>query len=492
MKFHDQNHHLSVGGGGDACVARVGGAANDGGRRKRLLRISCIIFILLFSLSACGGSSHMPPSPTAAPSPIPGTITIGKPYQTLPGSFLGFSIELSDLCAVLSRDAAEQQTYEQLYTAIGPGILRIGGNSADTSTWSSSGAPVCSNSQAIITPTLETSLFAFASRIHWRVIWALPLLNYNPANAAQEAASIAHIGGTTLLSFAIGNEPELYGKRFASYAASWNPSAYLSRWETEYRVVKAAVPHSAISGPDTSSIDAFFTNFSRRAGPARQVALLTAHYYTRPAGGEPPASIAELLSTATFDKFAGDVTQWMQTARSYHLPFALTEVNSISDSGVPGISDTDAAAFWLASTLLYAAAQGITFVGVHEATSASYNVIEDDGQPSVLYHALQLVHQVIDGAQLVSISGEADPVLQVMATRLAGGTIQVALLNHDPEITRSLTITPPVGTAPYALTTLAAPALNTTSHVRLATQSWTDNAPVLLNPDSLVVLTFRP
>lgn len=198
-----------------------------------------------------------------------------------------------------------------------------------------------------------------------------------------------------------------------------------------------------------------------------------------------------MLSTATFDKFAGNVTQWMQTARSYRLPFALTEVNSISDSGVPGISDTDAADFWLASTLLYAAAQGISFVCIHEAMSAPYNVIEDDGQPSVLYRALQIVHQVIDGAQLINVSGENDLSLQVMATRLVGGTIQVALLNHDPEIARSLTITTPAGTTPYVLTTLAAPTLNTTSHVRLATQPWTDNAPVLLNPDSLVVLTFR-
>ncbi len=366
-------------------------------------RLACIMFVLLFIVSACGDSSHVPPSPVAYSTPVPGAIAVGKPYRSLPGSFLGFSIELSDLCTVLGRDAADRQTYEQLYTAIGRGILRIGGNSADLSTWSSSGASMCSNSQTVITPALVTSLFAFATRIHWRVIWTLPLLKYNPANAAQEAAGTARIGGTTLLDFAIGNEPELYNKKSATYSAFWNPSTFLSRWEIEYKAVKAAVPDSAISGPDASSIDAFFSSFAQQAGTARQVALLTGHYYTRPASGDHPASIEELLSTGTFDKFTSEVGRWMQAAESAGLPFALTEVNSISDSGVPGVSDTAAATFWLASTLLYAAALGVSFVGIQEAMSAPYNVIEDDGQPSVLYRALELVHQVISDAQACQI-----------------------------------------------------------------------------------------
>jgi hypothetical protein len=124
--------------------------------------------------------------------------------------------------------------------------------------------------------------------------------------------------------------------------------------------------------------------------------------------------------------------------------------------------------------------------------SASYNVIENAGQPSVLYRALELVYRVISDAQLVRFSGQIAPSLQVMATRLANGTIQVVLVNHDSQNAQTISVTAPEGTAAQSLTMLAAPALDATSHVRLETQAWTDNSPVLLNPESLVVIAFRP
>jgi len=142
--------------------------------------------------------------------------------------------------------------------------------------------------------------------------------------------------------------------------------------------------------------------------------------------------------------------------------------------------------------LLYAAAQGVSFVAIQEAMSAPYDVIENDGQPSVLYRALELVHQVIGGARLVSVSGEMAPALQVVATRLADGTIQVALVNHDAQRAQSISVSAPQGTTAQSLTMLAAPAPDATSHVSLQTRAWTGNAPVLLGPESMVVLTFRP
>ena len=342
------------------------------------------------------------------------------------------------------------------------------------------------------TPALAAMLFAFAARIHWRVIWTLPLLNYNPDSAAQEATKITQLGGASLLGFAIGNEPELYGKNTASLSTTWNASSYLNEWETEYQAVKTAVPDSAISGPDTSSIDTFFSAFVQQAGTTHQVSPLTSHYYTRNAARQPPATIAELLSPGTFDDFKADVVRWMQAAQSVGLPFALTEVNSISDSGVSGVSNTAAATFWLASVLFYAASQGVAFVDLQEAASAAYNVIEDDGQPSVLYRALELVHQVISGARLVTVSSVPSSSLQVMATQLKDGTIQIVLVNHDPLNMQLVPVAVPKGTKAESLTTLVAPALDTTSNVRLQTQAWSDSAPVQLAPDTVVVLTFRP
>jgi hypothetical protein len=449
-----------------------------------------IILVVTLALTACG-STPPPPEPTATPSPEPpGTITIGQPLQKLPTAFLGFNLELSSICSVLDLDTADQASYERLYTAIGPGILHIGGHSADLSAWSASGSFACSASQSVVTDALVTSIFAFARRIHWRVIWTLPLLSYDPASAAAEAAAIAHIGGSSLLALAIGNEPELYSRRFGGRDSSWNSSAYLSQWQTEEKAVIASVPQAAISGPDTCCSNDFYPNFVQAAGSISQVTLLTHHFYTRSTVGSAP-TIQELLSMTTYTQFTTELQGWIKTAHSVGLPFALTEVNSISNGGAPGVSNTAGATFWLASLCFAAAAQGVSFVAIQEALHASYNVIEDDGQPSVLYTALQLVHQVVANSQLVAVSGTIPASLQIIATRHSDGSIQIVLINHDPQQPLSISVATPRGTHAQTLTTLTAPALSSTSHAQLVVQAWTGKMPVQVNPESLIVLTYR-
>lgn len=451
----------------------------------------CIILVVTLALSACGSTPPPPPKPTATPSPEPpGTLTIDHPSQALPTAFLGFNLELSSVCSVLDLDAADQASYERLYTAIGPGVLHIGGHSADLSVWSASGSFACSASQSVVTSALVTSVFAFARRIHWRVIWTLPLLTYDPASAAAEAAAIAHIGGSSLLAFAIGNEPELYSRRFGGRDSSWNSSAYLSQWQTEEQAVIASVPQAAISGPDTCCSNDFYPTFVQAAGSISQVTLLTHHFYTRSTVGSAP-TIQELLSMTTYTQFTGELQGWLKTAHAVGLPFALTEVNSISNGGAPGVSNTEGATFWLASLCFAAAEQGVSFVAIQEALHASYNVIEDDGQPSVLYTALQLVHQVVANSQLVAVSGSAPASLQIIATRHTDGSIQIVLINHDAEQPLSISVAAPKGTRAQTMTTLTAPALSATSHAQLVTQTWTGKMPVQVNPDSLIVLTYQ-
>ncbi|HVB62829.1 MAG TPA: hypothetical protein VNE61_16675 [Ktedonobacteraceae bacterium] len=452
-------------------------------------RLFCIVLMATIALSACASTPPQPP-PNVTSSPEPqGMITIGQPVRALPTAFLGFNLELSSVCSMLAQDAADTASYEHLYTAIAPGILHIGGHSADLSTWSASGSFACSASHSVITDALITSVFAFARRVHWRVIWTLPLLAYNPTNAAHEAVAIARSGGTSLLAFAIGNEPELYAKRFGARAASWDSTNYLSEWQDEERAVVAAVPQAAISGPDTCCSTDFYPSFAQAAG-ANQVTLLTHHFYTRSSSGSPP-TIDQLLSMTTYTQFTGELQGWLQTARSVGLPLALTEVNSISNGGAPGVSNTAAATFWLASLCFAAAAQGVSFVAIQEALHASYNVIEDDGQPSILYTALQLVHQIVANSQLIAVSGSFPASLQILATRHIDGSIQVVLINHDAQQALSVSVAAPKGTAAQTLTMLTAPNLSATSHAQLATQTWIGKMPVQVNPESLIVLTYR-
>jgi len=451
----------------------------------------CIVLMATIALSACGGTPPQPPRAVSPTPEQPGTITIGQPLRALPTAFLGFNVELASVCSMLAQDTANTAAYERLYTAIGPGILHIGGHSADLSTWSASGSFRCSASQSVVTDALITSVFAFARRVHWRVIWTLPLLAYNPTNAAHEAAAIARSGEASLMAFAIGNEPELYAKRFGGRDTSWNSATYLSEWRDEERAVIAAVPQAAIGGPDTCCSNTFYPAFAQAAGSISQVTLLTHHFYTRSAVGSPP-TIDQLLSMATYTQFSSELQGWLQTARSVGLPLALTEVNSISNGGTSGVSNTAGAALWLASLCFAAAAQGVSFVAVQESLHAAYNVIEDDGHPSVLYTALQLAHQIVANSQLVAVSGSIPSSLQVIATRHADGSVQVVLINHDAQQTLAVSVAAPKGTAAQTLTMLTAPDLAATSHAQLATQTWTGKMPVQVNPESLIVLTYHP
>src|SRR5690348_1049476 len=50
--------------------------------------------------------------------------------QAIPANFLGFSIELDQLCNVLQLDAQNPAAYEQLYRNLGSSTLRIGGHTS--------------------------------------------------------------------------------------------------------------------------------------------------------------------------------------------------------------------------------------------------------------------------------------------------------------------------------------------------------------------------
>ncbi len=440
--------------------------------------------ILVFTLSACSGSSLQPRRAITVP-PSPTVVLIGKPMRNLPAAFLGFNVELSYVCSLLNQDAASPEIYEHLYSDIGPGILHIGGRSADLGTWAASGPFVCSASRSVVTPELISMLFAFARRIHWQVIWTLPLLHYNPANAADEAGTVARLGGISLASFAIGNEPEL----FSPYIASWNTSLYLSRWETEEQAVLNVVPQATFSGPDTCCETPFFPIFTQKEGANHHVSLLTHHYYAYDGIGHPHILIPSLLSLSVFNQFVNWVGEWEKASLEDGLPFALTEVNSISDGGIPGVSNTAGATLWLASLLLDAAAQGVSLVAIQEAQYAIYNVIVDNGQPSVLYVALQLVHQVLTDSQLVTVSGVPSS-FQVIAVRHTDETMQVVVINHNAQQTLPISIAAPDGMRIEEYSTLSSPYLATTNNVQLLTHLWTGTMPAQVHSDSLMIFNM--
>jgi hypothetical protein len=191
-----------------------------------------------------------------------------NPGISLSPSFVGFSIESSDICNIIDVEK-HNPVLDQLFWNFGSGILRIGGSSVENVYWSPNGTSSCSWNHSTINKRDIDSIFAFAKKVGRKVILGVNLKNGDPAAAADEAAYAARVGGSSLLGIEIGNEPEFYG---------WSYSTYQSKWETFAARMKASTPTVSLVGPGiTFCCDDFFTPFIHAEG--RKIALAVGHWY---------------------------------------------------------------------------------------------------------------------------------------------------------------------------------------------------------------------
>ncbi len=320
----------------------------------------------------------------------------------LSSDFIGSSIETSQLCDILSLDGQNTGRYEQLYKNLGSGTLHIGGHSADLSIWEPDGIPYCKANGTVITQSLVNDLFAFARRINWHVIWGLNLLGYNPQIAASEAAYVAQAGGSSLIAFTMGNEPDLWAKH-GWRPPDWGYENYRAEWDQYRLAVLQTVPFARFIGPELATeTSSFFAPFMQDEGSGLIAA--SHHYYTtvRTTTGTDAPSIPFILSSQVAQTLAERIAQWQQDSGS--VPVEITEANSISGGGTSGISDVFASALWATDLLLQAAASDIKSIDFQSASKASYNAIDDNGTPRPLYYGLLFFHKICPpGAMVTSL-----------------------------------------------------------------------------------------
>ena len=78
--------------------------------------------------------------PIADGLPVTVTLELSHPGYTIPSTFEGLSFETEVLSKNPSYLNADNKVFIQLIKNLGPGLMRIGGNSSDEITWT--GAPV--------------------------------------------------------------------------------------------------------------------------------------------------------------------------------------------------------------------------------------------------------------------------------------------------------------------------------------------------------------
>jgi hypothetical protein len=153
--------------------------------------------------------------------------------------------------------------------------------------------------------------------------------------------------GSQLQSFQIGNEVEL----LARFKHSFNDyhATYLD-WKS---AIRAALPHSAFSGPDSIGTLGWITNFAD--SESSDMKLLTQHYY-RGGAKDPTCTLEKLLNADT--AWITRLGKLQQICQEHKIAFRINETNSFYGGGKAGVSDTFGSALWCLDYMFLVASHG--------------------------------------------------------------------------------------------------------------------------------------
>ena len=307
---------------------------------------------------------------TAAPGSAPGalapaattsasiTVTGTASGHGLPADLVGFSLEASSLSA---GDFSGTNLADYL-KALGPtGILRLGGNSADETFWTSTGQSAPSWSEGTITPATLTSLDSVLAGTGWKVILGVNLKQFSTSRAADEAKYAAQILGSALAGIEIGNEPNYY------YTSD---ATYFSDFESYVAAIRKAVPGIGIVGPDAGHDQpAFVAAFAQDEAAAPDITMLTDHEYPLSVCSGQTNTISDLLGAGsnTAEQAAADSA--FSGGVADKVPAVMDETNSVTCGGETGVSNVFASSLWSLDYSLLLAQEGVQGADYHGSIS---------------------------------------------------------------------------------------------------------------------------
>ncbi len=394
-------------------------------------------------------SSSSRPTLTIVPATSGPTFALGA---------VGLSIEAQELA---SNDLRTDRAPVPLMRMLGPGVIRIGGNSVDSSWWTSNGEPPPKWATRVLTPANLLGLRRLLATTHWRAILGVDLGHFEPARAAEEAASAKRILGHYLLGIEIGNEPHTYSAPWMKLRSSaYSPSNYLSELSAYTTAIHGVSPSLALYGPELSSPPWLK---AVAASPQNPFAELTAHYYPTyysvPGPGCPGTSLptaAELLSP----QIRQQETAWLESlvadGQLTHRPVRISETNTTAScdaSGAPETGPVFASALWALDWILRASSMGVAALDFHSSfktcTGVSFSPVCAPHSrsaarvgPAPEYYGMWAARQ-LEGGRFVGVEISGQPPtsdITAYATEHPGGNLTLAIDNFSPTGSMSLTV----------------------------------------------------
>lgn len=410
-------------------------------------------------------SSKLWSQATANPSDIVLATDFSKPLATMPHDFTGLSYESAQL-GHPDFFSSSNHGLIGLFRCLNPrGVLRIGGNTAEYTRWSSDDADAAKNdtphaigpdagtaskTASILTPVAIRNLKAFLTAAgEWRVIYGLNLWHGTPENAAAEAAYVFETLGPRLICFQIGNEPDMDHDPVSK--ERWTFDHYWERWPIFRDAVKKAVPGAKFAGPDIAKELDWITHM---AAAKPDLVFLSGHYYAEGPPADPKMTLEFLLKRGKDPAAYGEFSTVQAATKQLGRPFRMTECNSCYHGGKPLVSNTFASALWSADYMLQVAQAGYIGVNLHGGGNGLYTPIAGDTPQGFVARPVfygMLLAQRFAGSTFVeaSLSGQSDAQnVTAFAAKSGAHGFKLALFNKAANPVRiNMTSLPVAGKA---------------------------------------------
>lgn len=353
--------------------------------------------------------------------------------SAIPKSFLGISHEWTNV-EELNHGGSYLQLLQDL-TAYGSGplILRVGGGSTDLL----AGIPPASTWKALEELHDSTGV---------RFIFGLNFYKLNVSLAIEQMdAILAHLPRSAIVAFEVGNEPNFYENIGGRNGDAFVRCCYINTWNYFARMLScrngsASCIDNQLAGPAWGHINMLPNTLDWFLRPNwRWMSLMTVHWYK--AARESGDTVSTLLDEYPLRTGMDNLKQLVEVSKRWGKELRVAEMNTISNSGRQGISNSLAAALWTLDGAFEVAATGATGINLHWGDGlALYAALLRQGSGNSIvkppYYAYLMFQMALgSGAAFISTpSFQATPGSKIKVWALkdtSSGAVRIVLINKD-------------------------------------------------------------
>jgi len=385
---------------------------------------------------------------------------------------MGLGYEISSVAIPGLFSAGNTQCVQLVRNLGAEGVIRIGGNTSDFSTFRPDGSSLAVPKGTVINSENLKELGGFLDAINWKLIWGINLGEGSIEAAVEVARAVSNATNGKLLAFEIGNEPDLFKSSAGHRTGQWGYVEWLGDYRRYKAAIRQALPSARFAGPDVARETGWVGQFAKDEG--HDAVLLTHHYY-KGSSNQPASTFEKMMATDPRIDTMGDALN--MAGKSSGLPYRICETNSFSGGGKGGVSDTLGAALWALDFMFQLASKGCAGVNMetgvnHLGFISSYSPISGDHVGNLgaapEYYGL-LTFAMSGRGTLVSADIDAKGLnLTAYATRAGDRELLLTAINKDERRDALLTVSCDQALKSAGVARLTGPSARATDGVRFS------------------------